>query len=706
MNKFIFIFLIFIVMLQQFIFAETENNTYINTSNITYDEEKNIVELSKNSKINISDTNILVDKGIIDYNKNNIEIFGDFYLYQELNILSGKNLKGDIKLNDFEAYDVSYIYNDDLKIDSEKAKRSKNIITFYNNFLTPCELEGYFNCPTWSLRIDKTEYNIDRDKFNHFDSFFQIADYKLFYLPYFSHYGSKAPRQKGFLTPTIEYNIKGTSGIKVPYYYPINSYTEIDFTPTISINENFDLLENYHLNTEFNQKLSGGRTKITLDNVKKENNNNINSTLKFNTKQIVSKKTIVSANTQISNSISTTRSINEEPIRYEDIYFRIENYNLVVKNDYLNTEISTVESFDNTTVNQIPLAPNLKYHNKFDFENDTSLFTDVNYRILNRNSSTDANPKENYVLNLNNFYFFNEKRGAYNYFNKVSLYSSINDYRFEHDPKLNRQESKSSFTISSDVFFNYNLNIKPRIKLIHYQDIIKSNGIINEDSSAITFNYINQFSDNRFFGNNLGDNSSRIIYGFENNFKIKKQRFNININQSYDLNKEKNYAKKINQSSNYSDYALEAKTSYKDLIFKVDARIDEDTLNKKEMSYSLDLKKPISLNISYHETDKDSYEIVSNDTKSMILGISNNINENISLSYNSNLDLKNNYSPYSELITLSFFDECSKLDIEYSNKRFNDNFNTKPEEKLSLNFYMDYLDFFGFKDNNNIFRKK
>ena len=126
----------------------------------------------------------------------------------------------------------------------------------------------------------------------------------------------------------------------------------------------------------------------------------------------------------------------------------------------------------------------------------------------------------------------------------------------------------------------------------------------------------------------------------------------------------------------------------------MDARIDEDTLNKKEMSYSLDLKKPINLNISYHETDKDSYEIVSNDTKSMILGISNNINENISLSYNSNLDLKNNYSPYSELITLSFFDECSKLDIEYSNKRFNDNFNTKPEEKLSLNFYMDYLDFF------------
>ena len=67
------------------------NDTYINTSNIIYDEKKNIVELAENSKININNTNILVDRGVIDYNNNKIEIFGKFYLYQELNILSGKN---------------------------------------------------------------------------------------------------------------------------------------------------------------------------------------------------------------------------------------------------------------------------------------------------------------------------------------------------------------------------------------------------------------------------------------------------------------------------------------------------------------------------------------------------------------------------------------------------------------------------------------
>ena len=194
-------------MFRQTISANTNNDTYINTSNISYDEKNNIIELSKNSKINVDDTNILIDRGIIDYNKNQIEVFGNFYLYQELNILSGKDLVGNTKFTKFTANEVSYIYNNDLKIDSDRAKRSEGMVYFYNNFLTPCELNGYFDCPTWSLRIDETRYNISKDKFNHYDTFIQIADTKVFYLPYFSHYGAKAPRQRGFLTPSLQLNM-------------------------------------------------------------------------------------------------------------------------------------------------------------------------------------------------------------------------------------------------------------------------------------------------------------------------------------------------------------------------------------------------------------------------------------------------------------------------------------------------------------------
>ena len=94
MNRIIIIFIILAILLRQTISANTaikndlNDDTYINTSNISYDEKNNIIELSENSKINIDDTNILIDRGIIDYNNNEIEVFGNFYLYQKLNILS------------------------------------------------------------------------------------------------------------------------------------------------------------------------------------------------------------------------------------------------------------------------------------------------------------------------------------------------------------------------------------------------------------------------------------------------------------------------------------------------------------------------------------------------------------------------------------------------------------------------------------------
>ena len=90
MNKLFIIFLIFIFLIRQIIIVNASDETYINTTNITYDADKNIVQLAENSKININETNILVDKGIIDYDNDLVEVYGNFYLYQDLNILSGK----------------------------------------------------------------------------------------------------------------------------------------------------------------------------------------------------------------------------------------------------------------------------------------------------------------------------------------------------------------------------------------------------------------------------------------------------------------------------------------------------------------------------------------------------------------------------------------------------------------------------------------
>jgi LPS-assembly protein len=703
MNKrLILLFLFLIISFNKIINLKANDDTYINSSNIIYNEKENVVELADNSKINFKNTNILIDKGIIDYNQDKFEVFGNFYLYEELTILSGQNLKGSTSLEIFSANNVSYIYNDDLKIDSDKLNRKKNIVYFYNNFLTPCELNGYFNCPTWSLRIDKTEYNIKQDKFTHFDTFLQIADYKIFYLPYLSHYGAKAPRKKGFLTPTLQFTVGGDQGVIIPYYFPINPSTDILFKPKITLNENFEILEKYQLNTLIKNKRSGGATTISIDNIKNANDININNSIRIDTKQVISKNNVISASGLFTNSISTTRSINEEPTTFEDIFLRSENYDILNNNDYFKIELSSVESFESTDLNAIPISPSLNYYNNIHFKN-YSLTNLLDFTILKRNESAVNIPSESFKLKFNSELINNYFNKNLSIYNKVVLNNSVNNYNFNKNESLNHESNKGNMSLSSDIHVVNSALLTPRLKIIYPLQLINTNKEINEDSESITFNYQNQFSENRFFGNDLFDTSPRIVYAIESNYNLNNYNLNFNINQTYENIPNNSYLDKINQKSNFSDYAIEAKLDKDNLLFKIDSRLAQSNLSKKEMNYSIYFEDPFNLSLIYNETQSEAFKNQSNDTQSINFSITKKLNENINLGYSADLDVKNNYDPYKSSLQVSLFDECSQLDLNYSNTRFNDNFNTQPEETISLTFSMEYLGFFGYEQSTNLF---
>ena len=120
------------------------------------------------------------------------------------------------------------------------------------------------------------------------------------------------------------------------------------------------------------------------------------------------------------------------------------------------------------------------------------------------------------------------------------------------------------------------------------------------------------------------------------------------------------------------------------------------------MNYSLTYDDLIKISTTYNETDSSAFKDLLNDTKSLKIGIEKKINQNFTIGVNSDLDLKNNYSPYSQKVIIGIEDDCSKLELRYSNTRFNDNFNTNPEEILSINFIMDYIGYLGIEQKNNL----
>ena len=92
-------------------------------------------------------------------------------------------------------------------------------------------------------------------------------------MPYFSHYGSKAPRKRGFLTPTLEFSLGGDTdtGIVTPYYLPINLSTDILFKPKLFLDPNFEIVEKLIINTSLNSKRPGGNVSLEVYNERKVN---------------------------------------------------------------------------------------------------------------------------------------------------------------------------------------------------------------------------------------------------------------------------------------------------------------------------------------------------------------------------------------------------------------------------------------------------
>ena len=381
---------------------------------------------------------------------------------------------------------------------------------------------------------------------------------------------------------------------------------------------------------------------------------------------------------------------------------RSENYDILKNNDYFKIELSSVESFESTDLNAIPISPSLSYYNNIHFKN-YSLTNLFDFTILKRNESAVNIPSESFKLKINSELINNYFNNNLSVYNKLIINNSINDYYFNQSESINHESNKSNISLSSDIHIYNSTLLTPRLKIIHPIQLINSNKDINEDSESITFNYQNQFSENRFFGNDLFDTSPRIVYAIESNYELNNYNLNFNINQTYESNPNNSYLNKINQKSNFSDYAIEAELDMDNLLFKIDSRLAQSNLSKKEMNYSIYSEDPFNLSLNYNETQSEAFKNKSNDTQSINFNITKKLNNNINLDYSSDLDVKNNYDPYKSSLQISLFDECSQLDLNYSNTRFNDNFNTQPEEIISLTFRMEYLGFFGYEQSTNLF---
>lgn len=700
---------------------ETKNNlnetTYINSKNIFFDKENNKVVLGQDSYINYDEVTLVSNGGYIDFKEDIIDIKNKFYILQTNEIFSGNSLKSDTKFTNATAEDVSYIINENFKIQSSKLKKSQNIINLYENYITPCKINGIFNCPTWSLSVKKTTYNQITDQYIHRDSFLRIADIRMFYIPYFSHYGQKAPRKSGFLTPSFNIiSIRNAEfSITTPYYTPLGQQADLSFTPTIfpSSTDKFNLVSEYNLLS------SSGETNIVLNNQvdsTKSTGKSFYNSLEIIDKTVIDKSSYLDTKLIFTNNISEFKDSSDEtnPI-IENTSITYNKYSLFNDKDYAQVNFNSITSYNvedqSTTPNSLP---SMKYYN----------FTSNNFfgkKILIRNKFILENIFRNTSLsglpnNIFGFGFNNnfKSRKNINGLNLVNSFDNIFRYHNINYTKENEKQGDRYFfsqILSSElgkIFYKKRNVLEPKIKLTFTNDIRNGDIDLNEDSKSISFDYNSIFTSNRMNGFDKSDDDLRLSYGIEYRNRNKENLIDfINIGQAYNFNNSNDYLDNIKDDGEFSDYLLDTKFSSKNISFFNKIRAHNRNYGVKEIFSELSFDdKNQQISIFFNKTDDDSF-IDSNESQNIGLSFSKKINNYSSINYNSTFDVLNNYQPYSQTLGINLFDECSTLELVYENSRYNDLNNTKPKETISFRYRMDYLGFFSYNsDFNNIFSDK
>lgn len=655
------------------------------------------------------------DGGFIDFKNNKIEIKDKFYLLQNEEIFSGYNLKSDDKLEKATAENINYIINGNFKIQSNNLVKEKNIINLYDNYVTPCKVDGFFNCPTWSLVVKKTAYNQTKDQYKHYDTFIQIADLKVFYLPYFSHYGQKAPRKIGFLTPSFNILdiVNSELNITTPFYIPLNDQADITLVPTISLfrSDKFSNVLNYNLTS------TSGSTQITVSSSYDDNKvkgKSLYNTIEISDTTVIDKNSHLSSNLTFTNNLSELNDNRDDTNPFEKLYINYDRYNTFYDKDYTRISINAVTAFNiedqSTTPNSLP---ELSYYNmvspiflgrKFYLKNqinisniyrNTSLYELPNNRL---NFSVKNNFKQRYnLLGLN----------LINSFNNILNIDSIN-YFNETAQQGNRLTNKQIYSSEISKIFNFNnRNIfKSKVEGTFYNDYSNSNITLNEDTKSISLDYNSIFTDNRLNGYDIADDDLRIAYGIEYKNRNRNNLISeINLGQAYNFDNTSKYISNIKSDGRLTDFLSNIDIGIGNWEINNQLRLDKSDLEIKEIFTEGSLQyEEDSISITFNNTDENSF-IGTEDSQNLGFSVNKKINDNIYMGYSSSFDVLNNYQPYSQSLRINIFDDCSSLQISYENQRYNDLNNTKPSETISFRYYMDYLGFFSYDQSfNSLFK--
>ena len=687
----------------------------LNSENIVYDKNKEIIFSKGRTKIFINDLYIL-DGEDINLNRNDLKVYskkkaslkdnynnilnfeGFSYSIKNKQVKTNQLIfldnkgnkyvseKSIINLNDqkIASKDIELLFNENgqlgknarLKGSSLISENNKTIIK--NGIFTTCKKNE--KCPPWSLKSKKIIHDIDKKMITYDKSILQLYDVPVFYFPKFFHPDPTVKRQSGFLIPSIINSSKNGTSARVPYYRVIDDHKDLTVTPQFYFNKDF------LIQSEFRQKekYTSHITDFSLKKLEKSSKSHfftntkktLNNGFEFSEIEINLENTSNDTYLKKSNIKTKTRNNSNQSLLNSYVKFNANG------DDYkIFSEMSVFEDLSkskNSDKYQY-IFPNFSISKLLKTQKD--IYGNLNFKTSGSNRKKETNVEERYLINDLNYTsnsFFSTFGSISNF--EIFLKNTIKNGKNSSDYDENTQtENYSILSFNSSLPLkkinqNFISNLTPKMLINYNPD--KSENITNLDRKI---NSTNLFSNNRLGLSDSLEGGSSITLGVDYELKNldNDKLLGLKLGQIFRDTNEVRYPKKSTMQSKSSDLIglLELNPSNNlKLNYEFSADNNLDTMNSSKIDGEIRINNFVtSFEFLEENNDIGTDSYLTND-------IRYDFDKQNSILFNTRRNRKTDLTEFYNLI-YEYRNDCLVAAIEYNKDYYQDR-DLKPSEEI------------------------
>lgn len=215
--------------------SEKPQEVLIRADKMTYDANTSVVTAEGNVEVTYGPRTLSADRLIYDQ-KTRIVIAEGNATIREANgtTLSGSRIEvtDDMRDGVIESLNIMIAGRGHLAA-ARATREGGNVLTLEKAAYTTCKpcKEEPTKPPTWQINAFRVIYNQEKARVEYEDAFFEVFGVPILYLPYFSHSDPQAPRQSGFLVPSVGHSTDLGYFMEVPYYFALDPSYDLLLAP-------------------------------------------------------------------------------------------------------------------------------------------------------------------------------------------------------------------------------------------------------------------------------------------------------------------------------------------------------------------------------------------------------------------------------------------------------------------------------------------